>query len=109
MCIRDRIIVEHYPDIVLKTISSAPDMYEWFINEWVHLISVNPDTNELTWFKEGKFIPYRTHAREIHFFRDVHTLLENAKKMETNHICLLYTSDAADERSSVDLGGRRII
>ena len=28
-----------------------------------------------------------------------------------HHICncLLYTSDAADERSSVDLGGRRII
>ena len=28
--------------------------------------------------------------------------------MHTYH-CLLYTSDAADERSSVDLGGRRII
>ena len=26
-----------------------------------------------------------------------------------NDDCLLYTSDAADERSSVDLGGRRII
>ena len=26
-----------------------------------------------------------------------------------NDSCLLYTSDAADERSSVDLGGRRII
>ena len=26
-----------------------------------------------------------------------------------HNICLLYTSDAADERSSVDLGGRRII
>ena len=25
------------------------------------------------------------------------------------HACLLYTSDAADERSSVDLGGSRII
>ena len=25
------------------------------------------------------------------------------------YTCLLYTSDAADERSSVDLGGRRII
>ena len=24
-----------------------------------------------------------------------------------DHSCLLYTSDAADERSSVDLGGRR--
>ena len=30
-------------------------------------------------------------------------------EMMMTHICLLYTSDAADERSSVDLGGRRII
>ena len=29
--------------------------------------------------------------------------------MEKPNDCLLYTSDAADERSSVDLGGRRII
>ena len=29
--------------------------------------------------------------------------------IDLNIICLLYTSDAADERSSVDLGGRRII
>ena len=28
---------------------------------------------------------------------------------EHSRSCLLYTSDAADERSSVDLGGRRII
>ena len=27
----------------------------------------------------------------------------------SSYSCLLYTSDAADERSSVDLGGRRII
>ena len=30
-------------------------------------------------------------------------------KIRTVCGCLLYTSDAADERSSVDLGGRRII
>ena len=29
--------------------------------------------------------------------------------IKSNKACLLYTSDAADERSSVDLGGRRII
>ena len=28
---------------------------------------------------------------------------------ETSNICLLYTSDAADEEDSVDLGGRSII
>ena len=31
------------------------------------------------------------------------------KKLAELQACLLYTSDAADERSSVDLGGRRII
>ena len=29
--------------------------------------------------------------------------------LQRQYACLLYTSDAADERSSVDLGGRRII
>eukprot|EP00658_Telonema_sp_P-2_P075438 TRINITY_DN64992_c0_g1_i1.p1 TRINITY_DN64992_c0_g1~~TRINITY_DN64992_c0_g1_i1.p1 ORF type:complete len:166 (+),score=50.84 TRINITY_DN64992_c0_g1_i1:139-636(+) len=28
---------------------------------------------------------------------------------DKEHVCLLYTSDAADEEDSVDLGGRRII
>ena len=32
-----------------------------------------------------------------------------ARTAENVNPCLLYTSDAADERSSVDLGGRRII
>src|SRR5678815_4315281 len=31
------------------------------------------------------------------------------KPLTGSRVCLLYTSDAADERSSVDLGGRRII
>ena len=33
----------------------------------------------------------------------------NIKEKGEYQFCLLYTSDAADERSSVDLGGRRII
>ena len=36
-------------------------------------------------------------------------LLNNLFKTGLLWRCLLYTSDAADERSSVDLGGRRII
>ena len=31
------------------------------------------------------------------------------RESDRGRSCLLYTSDAADERSSVDLGGRRII
>ena len=33
----------------------------------------------------------------------------DAATLHLTRACLLYTSDAADERSSVDLGGRRII
>ena len=39
---------------------------------------------------------------------DLHTDFR-AQAIERIKACLLYTSDAADERSSVDLGGRRII
>ena len=36
-------------------------------------------------------------------------IVQRVVKVTIPHRCLLYTSDAADERSSVDLGGRRII
>ena len=41
----------------------------------------------------------------------VHMFMNRLFGSEQNlhELCLLYTSDAADERSSVDLGGRRII
>ncbi|MDX2247156.1 MAG: DUF2309 domain-containing protein [Bacteroidia bacterium] len=80
------IIVEHFPEVVLKTIQSVPAMYEWFINEWVHLSVVNPETNELFYFKEGEFISYQPITRELHFYKDVNTILEAAKEMESNHI-----------------------
>ena len=35
--------------------------------------------------------------------------VDDPKSYDKLKLCLLYTSDAADERSSVDLGGRRII
>ena len=39
----------------------------------------------------------------------VHERVGQGPQAEQRDRCLLYTSDAADERSSVDLGGRRII
>ena len=38
-----------------------------------------------------------------------HDMSNVTEEMDIHVACLLYTSDAADERSSVDLGGRRII
>ena len=36
-------------------------------------------------------------------------IIKTKARTQRSPTCLLYTSDAADERSSVDLGGRRII
>src|SRR5665648_634490 len=38
----------------------------------------------------------------------VFTIIDRYRKIIIDRICLLYTSDAADEEDSVDLGGRRI-
>ena len=92
------IIVEHFPEVVLKTIQSTPEMYEWFINEWVHVASVNPETGELFYFSKGSFIPYHPLTNQIHFFKDIHTLLEAAEEMKTNHI-----ADATQENLPIYL------
>ena len=40
---------------------------------------------------------------------EAHKVISDFMEITPFELCLLYTSDAADERSSVDLGGRRII
>ena len=74
--VRLLIIVEHFPDIVLQTIQKAPDMYEWFINEWVHLVAINPETQELSVFQDGQFTPYHPLKQTIEVIEDVTPLLE---------------------------------
>src|SRR5678816_1308152 len=47
--------------------------------------------------------------QKLDLLREYETACEQLGEQGSQHEnCLLYTSDAADERSSVDLGGRRI-
>ena len=84
--VRLLVIVEHFPEIVLKTIQSAPEIYEWYINEWVHLMAVHPVTKEFFYFKEGGFYQYTPLIQSIHTVKDMNALIESAKEMETNNI-----------------------
>lgn len=84
--IRLLILVEHYPEVVLKTIQTTPDLYEWFINEWVHLVAIHPDTNVFYYFKEGAFTIHEPLKQDVDKASDIHSLIESAKEMETNHI-----------------------
>ena len=53
-------IVEHYPEVVLKTIQTNPATYEWFENEWVRLVVMHPDTHKPMLFSKGSFTEYKT-------------------------------------------------
>jgi hypothetical protein len=96
--VRLLIIVEHFSNVVLKTIQSAPDMYEWFINDWVHLVTIDPETNKLHYFKEGQFIEHVPMIQNTDVVQDVHRLIESAPEMETNQ-----TVDATQENLPVYL------
>jgi hypothetical protein len=63
----------------------VPEMYEWFINEWVHLIALNPENNKLFYFKSGEFSEYGPKSK-ISSVNDIKTLIESATEMETNQI-----------------------
>ncbi len=78
--VRLLMIVEHFPDVVLKTIQIIPATYEWFINEWVHLVVVNPETNELSYFKDGKFINYQPLNKNIESISDLTSIIESHKE-----------------------------
>lgn len=82
--VRLLIVVEHFPDVVLKTIQSVPEMYEWFINEWVHLVVINPETSGLSYFKNGGFTDYVPLTNNIDTLQNVTALIESAPEMETN-------------------------
>lgn len=75
--VRLMVVVEHFPKVVLQTIQKSPETYEWFINEWVHLVAIDPLTHELFYFKEGMFTKYSTLKTSVPHVDDVMPLLES--------------------------------
>lgn len=84
--VRLLVIVEHFPEVVLKTIQSAPELYEWFINDWVHLVAMNPETGSFHYFREGNFIPYEPLTKEIKKISSFTDFVESAPEMESGAI-----------------------
>ncbi len=86
--VRLLVIVEHKPEIVLKAIQSSPDVFEWYKNEWVHIIALHPEEKQFYYFKNGEFNKYDpiTAASDIKTIHNMEEFIEGASEMETNHI-----------------------
>ena len=111
------------PETYLKGLLHAKPINYWDYVEADTLLSLQkPRTN----FKDEEIFIMYHQVTELFLKMMVHEIkqlvyepfnedvwLEKLERLNryTNMLigCLLYTSDAADERSSVDLGGRRII
>ena len=86
--VRLLVIVEHKPEIVLKAIQSSPEVFEWYNNEWVHIVALHPEQKQFYYFRKGVFVKYEpiTAAGEIKTIHNMEKFIEGAKEMETNHI-----------------------
>ena len=84
--VRLMLIVEHFPEVVLKTIQSSPEYYEWFKNGWVLITAIHPESNQLYFFKNDQFYPYTPLLKKVNESNDVHVLIDLATEMKTNEI-----------------------
>lgn len=98
--VRLLVIVEHQPEIVLKAIQSSPEVFEWYNNEWVHIVALHPEEQQFYYFRNGVFEKYEpiTAADDIKTIHNMEEFIEGAKEMETNHIV-----DATEENLPVYL------
>lgn len=84
--VRLLMVVEHYPEVVKKAIESKPELYEWFSNEWIHLVALHPDKKTLHVFEKGTFVPYTPLVKSLPVMDDLPHAFESTIKMKTNHI-----------------------
>lgn len=74
--VRLLVIVEHFPEVVLETMQRSAETYEWFRNEWIHLIVQHPESKEFYRFKEGSFFLYTPVVGAVEKVKDLNAILE---------------------------------
>ena len=86
--VRLLMVVEHYPEVVKKVVQSNPALYEWFDNEWIHLVVLHPKEKALYVFKKGEFVPWAPLTKELPTVaaNKLSRIFETSLKMKTNHI-----------------------
>jgi uncharacterized protein YbcC (UPF0753/DUF2309 family) len=84
--VRLLMVVEHYPEVVKKVVQSNPDLYQWFANEWIHLVALHPQEQKLYVMQDGEFVPYAPLTKKLPTMDDLPRTFETTLKMKTNHI-----------------------
>jgi uncharacterized protein YbcC (UPF0753/DUF2309 family) len=94
--VRLMVIVEHFPEIVLKVIQTTPAMFEWYKNEWIHIVAIHPETKKFYYLINEQFVLQSVADVKIKSIDNPLRFFETAPEMKTNHIV-----DATNENLSV--------
>jgi uncharacterized protein YbcC (UPF0753/DUF2309 family) len=78
--LRILVIAEHFPEQVKYAISKNPSTYEWFKNDWVKLVAIQPETKEVFEFKNEEFVSYTTVQDKVHFIKNELDLASTTKE-----------------------------
>ncbi|MFM8347697.1 MAG: YbcC family protein [Bacteroidota bacterium] len=84
--VRLMVIVQQSPDLILKTLQRSPETYDWFLKDWVLLVSVHPDTRELMKFRDGVFRPYTPSCVSIPMTSDLVALIGSTEENIPVHL-----------------------
>jgi uncharacterized protein YbcC (UPF0753/DUF2309 family) len=76
--IRLLVIVEHFPDIILKKIKENLKTYEWFSKNWINLVSINPSNNDIKIYRNGQFEDFEFVKNEIEIVNNLSEIIENS-------------------------------
>lgn len=83
--VRLMLIIEHFTHVVLETIQRSPEVYEWYNNEWIHLIVLDPSTLKLFVLNAGTFTEYHP-IQPVDVVHDVTALIESTQENIPVHI-----------------------
>lgn len=70
-------IIEHYPNVILKTLQSDAKVYEWYDNNWINLVIIHPVSGEMQYFSKGNFYDYVTHKKLLDTADNINNLIES--------------------------------
>ncbi|HNO75363.1 MAG TPA: DUF2309 domain-containing protein [Nitrosomonas mobilis] len=85
--VRLLVVIEHYPEIVLKVLKKLPPAnYEHYLNEWMWTLVIHPETRELLMFKNGELVPFKPIPENIEKIPDWEPIVESAFRAPTTQI-----------------------
>lgn len=77
--VRLLVIVERDAQTVLEVIQRDEQTHEWFMNQWVHLVAIEPESKEIYHYVNGVFEPYLPLAASIPVTNNLSAIISGSR------------------------------